>query len=215
MEQERSPVAMRGSCLVLLALILAGCGSSSDNGQPQPVISTPLELDPTEHYELSRWWFNGRELLRLDQNAGYALFDNGNRYRTPLERGRWDQQNYATLWLEPYSRQSPQRRRVGIEKIDGEDRLIGRWTGPMGTLELANNSRYSLAAAVAPSGASTVVRTSSRGHWTIEGETLVLHADTPGVDPERWPMRVDDKQVVIRGRNGEFTQAAHPNATAG
>src|SRR5262245_35418629 len=150
----RSWPVMRVLWVALVGLGLASCESSKEGQTPQPVISTPLELDPTEHYELSRWWYNGDELLRLDDNAGYVLFDQGNRYHTPLERGRWSQQNYASLWLEPYSRLRPERKRVEIAKLDGklalnlpklkpmfaidrppavlEDRLIGGWAGQLG-----------------------------------------------------------------------------------
>src|SRR5687767_11356489 len=113
------------SVAVLVAnfVVCIGC-ESRHMRDPEPMVSTPLEFDPTEQFELSRWWSNGKQLLRLESNASYALYPDQNRYRLPLERGRWSQQSYAVLWLEPYTQRELVRQRVGITKIDKKFALV-------------------------------------------------------------------------------------------
>jgi hypothetical protein len=216
--------------------MLVGVGCESKHMRdPEPIVSTPLEFDPTEHYELSRWWTNGTQMLRLDNNAGYALYADQNRYRTPTQKGRWSQQSYAVLWLEPYTQREPERLRVGISKINGklaltvpkyksmyaiknppevtEDRLFGTWQSQAGRLRLGSDMRYSFSP-IANDGNSTNMRTGENGNWSIAGDRIILQPNVPGRDAIRLNMIIEEKRVTISGPppDGEYTRQAEPAA---
>ena len=114
---------MRWMLGVLLMMPLAACEPEYFR-EPEPVVSKPLAFDPTEEYELGPWWSNGTQILRLDHDAAYTLYSAQNRYRQPIEQGRWYQQSYAVMWLEPYGGLKPDRSRVSIQKIDGKIALV-------------------------------------------------------------------------------------------
>jgi hypothetical protein len=117
-------VLMRWLLLAIGMLVfLLGCEPRHFR-ETEPVVSTPLPLDPTEEYELSRWWSNGTQILRLDRDAGYVIYSAENKYQEPVEQGRWYQQSYAVMWLEPYGGLKPHRERVSIEKIQGKIALV-------------------------------------------------------------------------------------------
>src|SRR5262245_19414436 len=100
-------VMMLANVVLLIALsgMLASCKSKQEKvREAEQLTPMPLEFDPTEKYELAHWWSNGQQLLRLDDNAAYAVYPDANRYARPIERGRWGQVSYAVLWLEPYTR---------------------------------------------------------------------------------------------------------------
>jgi len=211
---------MRCALAVILSgvVIFGGCKSSTEEQfeAEQTIIGPPMEHDPTDRVELARWWSNDSHLLRLDENAAYVLYQGTNRYTPPIERGRWAKQSYALLWLEPYNTMKVDPRRVTITKVDGklalvlpdskpmfalkgpppviEDQLIGAWQGPMGSLELLNDLRYTLLSSIEPSTPGTTV---CKGSWHVVDNALVLQPDKPDQKPMRLPLVLDDKQVTI------------------
>ncbi len=66
---------MRVTILVgsMITLLVAAC-ESQEKQEPPPAVSTPLELDPTQDYELPAWWSNGEQLLHLGEADTYALY---------------------------------------------------------------------------------------------------------------------------------------------
>jgi len=214
------------------AALLTGCKSDEPRErQADRPIAAPLELDPTEHVALAHWWSNGKQLLHLDDSAFYSLHEGLNRYNAPIERGRWAQQSYAALWLEPYTTAQAQRMRVTITKIDGklalvlpkaepmfalerppatlEDRLIGKWNGAIGTLRLNDDMRYTLASAAGATASKSTpaVRGSHVGYWSIINQQLVLQPDGPGDEPLRLPLTVEKDRVMIDAPGGAMTLA--------
>ena len=97
--------------LLGVAVLLAGCASTSKTDLEKA--DTPLPLDPTDDIELAEWWTNGYHLLHLGGDGFYRLYAENNRYLEPLERGKWWQQSYATVWLETYD-QLPVRPSVSV-----------------------------------------------------------------------------------------------------
>src|ERR1043165_6966216 len=89
--------------LALGVIVTGGCKSATEKQfeAEQIIIEPPLENDPTDPAKLARWWSNGSNLLLLDGSSAYTMFEGTNRYSKPIERGRWSQQSYAALWLEP------------------------------------------------------------------------------------------------------------------
>jgi len=175
------------SVLALIApLALPGCKSSSEEAEAAlGQLDTPLPHDPTDKFEIGPWWSDGKHLLNLRADGGYTIYSNNNRYSRALDRGRWGQQNYATMWLMPYGGNEPQRIRVAITRIDGriallpprygtmfavaappttmEDRLIGEWSGPMGGLMLNADSTYAFSPTIgAVDGEGRIPRGASR-----------------------------------------------------
>jgi hypothetical protein len=216
-------------CAVFLAL--AGCDSKKKR-HSEMMLQTPLELDPTEHHDFDGWWSNGREMLHLDVDAAYQFFATTNQYSQPIQRGRWSQQNYATLWLEPYSELTSSRVRVTVMKTDGqisislpqrapfsrinapppvlEDRLVGRWTGPVGNLNLTSTMRYTLAPEEKlVNGEPSGVIVGHRGTWALANQDLVLQPDAGAVQAMRWTVIVDGQDVWIDTPGGAMTRASH------
>jgi len=216
------------SVAVLVALAAQACEQQQREHQlVSQVESTPLELDPTEHIELARWWSNGKEMLRLNDDASYSLYTDQNRWHAPRERGRWSQENYFRAWLEPYNSRGAERVRMGISKVDGnvslavdglapmraiqrppvtlEDRLTGQWNGPVGTLSLGDDGRYVLTPAAA-SQSQPLVRAGVAGSWRVVAKELVLQPDVAGDAPTRWPIAADDKAVMIKTSDGVLSR---------
>ncbi|MHC4081860.1 MAG: hypothetical protein ACYTFF_01545 [Planctomycetota bacterium] len=196
---------MRVAILVVcvLPLVAAGC-KSQEQQEPVPAGSTPLELDPTQDYELAAWWTNGKQLLHLGEAGVYALYQGVNRYRKPAERGHWSQQSYAAIRLEPYAELSQDATRgsirragrrlmldlPGMEPMLGledpppviEDRLLGRWTAEFGTLRLDDNLRYVYTLNPGRARPPAAV-TKHGGRWRVEDDTIILRPDSAGVAP--------------------------------
>jgi hypothetical protein len=219
--------------LPLVIVALAGCKNSYEKQleREQVIIQPALDHDPTDDIRLAQWWSNDAQLLRLDDNAGYALYDGTNRFARPAERGRWSRTSYAVLWLEPYNTLTVDRRRVSITKADGrlaltvpgkapmyalsdgppatlEDRMIGEWSGPMGTLHLTGELRFSLSPQVDDAGslAHPQLRAFPRGAWQIANDQLVLRSDIPGIDPLTMSLTVEDSKVQINAPGGTMTK---------
>lgn len=224
------PMRLRSSFVAVIAIPLLVCGCEEQQREHQlvsQVDSTPLSLDPTEHIELARWWSNGHEMLRLNDDASYSLYADQNRWHQPRERGRWSQENYFRAWLEPYNGRAAERVRIGIAKVDGkivltppglrpmlaidrppavvEDRLAGAWSGGIGTLTLGDDGRYALAPA-ADKPASPIAKAGQSGAWTVAAGELVLRPDAPGNDPIRFPITADEKRLAITTPDGSLAK---------
>jgi hypothetical protein len=230
-------------CIVKLissALILTSFSACEkqqrEHTQVVAVGATPLELDPLDHVELSRWWSNGKQLLQLDDDGSYKLYEGQNRYATPVERGRWSQQSYAVLWLEPYNTRRAERNRVGITKVDGrlavvlpkgqsmlaiaappaviEDRLIGRWSSApgasqkFGVLRLGSDGRYALTPAAGVAN-QPIARAGQSGAWKVRGDEIILQSDAAASDGDlvRFPFVISDQRVTINTPSGPLVPA--------
>jgi hypothetical protein len=196
----------RATVLIAAVASVAGLVSCKSEQQKQEeamwYMDTPLPHDPMDKDVLSQWWSNGKQLLRLQENHYYALYENNSRYGRQRERGRWDQDGYALLWLDPYNTIEPSSARVSITKIDGtlaviipglepmfalkgpppssEDQLIGAWHGSPGVLQLNPNMTYSLA----PASGATVAGRPLAGHsgkWKLTAGEITLTPSTPSV----------------------------------
>lgn len=204
------------------ALLVVGC-EKGNSTKLKEAAKTPLEFDPTEQYDLPHWWTNGDELLYLNETGYYALYPGTNRYASPQERGRWGRQNYAALWLEPYEAIQGERARASIRKIDDdlvlqyraldpmlgvdgpppviEDRLIGRWRGPSGSLQLRDNMRYVFSPRPdLPQQPAALA--GHEGRWQVTDGALVLRPDSPGVPPSRMQIIDTGGKVVIEAETG-------------
>jgi hypothetical protein len=210
--------------LLVLTAAVAGCAASSDDTQ-DIYVSTPLAFDPTEEYELATWWFNGRRLLYLGDDGYYAIYDEGNRYRPPDERGQWWKHSYAALWLEPYDTPRHETHRVSIRKSEGalalhvgrlepfaplaapppvlEDRLLGRWSGDPGRLELRDNMRYVFLPRIA-AGDEQAALTRHEGSWSLEGVSLVLQPDSPRAEPLSLDLQERGEAIILAAESGEL-----------
>lgn len=221
--------------MALVALVAGGGCKSATQKQfdaEAAMVPTPLELDPVDHIELAQWWASETHLLRLDENAAYSLHEGLNRFSRPIERGRWAQQSYAMLWLEPYNTIRVDPRRVSITKIEGEvalilpkikpmfalpdgppqvleDRLIGQWSGAIGTLQLQENLRYTLTPTPNVAVADEVpnIYAIRKGTWRIVDDRIVLEPDITGIDPVRLPLTIDDNQVTISAPGGALQKS--------
>ena len=146
------------ACLLGLLSLVSGC-SSSDRLVPEPVVHTPLDIDPTEDIELPAWWVGSDRLIHLGPSGVYTVHANQNRFTPPLERGRWDRTAYLVIRLAPYEpvHALPTELRLamrsgvlcaqrpGEELLRSsvtpptvpEDLLVGRWRSETGLLDLA------------------------------------------------------------------------------
>lgn len=214
---------------ILGAMICGGCKSAAEKQREAEALrtSTPLPHDPTDEVELSRWWSNGRQLLELRPDSSYALREGLNRYASPTQRGRWSQQGYAVLWLEPYTVKHQEPVRVSITRMGGqlalrlprmtpmrplaqppavdEDRFAGRWTSDTAALRLGANMRYALTP-VAGSEPDGPVTAGHNGVWRIDGEAVMLHPDSPVVKPLRLEITGDGDAMTLTAGEVAFSR---------
>jgi hypothetical protein len=207
--------------------LLAGCASTSKT-QHKAATDTPLPLDPTDDLELSEWWSNGYHLLHLGDDGFYRLYTDNNRYHQSVERGKWWQQSYATVWLETYD-QLPvrptravlrrQREAVVMSVRDYavlvplarppvviEDELFGRWMGGAGTLELDTDLRYSFMPREArSSGPATLA--SQEGRWSVEEDLIILHPNSSGMRPTLVRINLDDQMLSLDLAEGRLVRS--------
>lgn len=206
--------------LVSVAVVILGTAGCASHNKQQGARGdgTVLSLDPTEPQELSEWWGDGTHLLFLDPSGTYRRFDGTDRYREPAERGRWWQQSYATIWLEPYEKQGGRSTRVVVRK-DGdhlalnvpgvgsmaplagppmviEDRLIGQWTGAGGELRLGQDLRYRLSPRSAAAGAAATLA-SQQGAWTLQENVVLLQPDSAGLAPTMLRIRGQEEETIV------------------
>ena len=169
--------------------------------EPRPRNLTTLQMDPERPEPIVAWWSNGTQILELREDGSYRLWKTDGRHREPDEIGRWDRQNHATFWLDPYSRRKEERSRCSLSIVEGEvvttlrtyaplarlegpppapeDALVGLWVGDGGSLELREGGRYRL---VAPRIDGTPVAIAGHeGTWRLEGPRLVLTPRSPSV----------------------------------
>ena len=217
----RPSAALRGAGgagLLAALLLLPACepDRSKTESNPTPAAhspSTPLPLDPTTPVEVTGWWSNGTQLLRLRDDASYQLWNTQNRYEAPAQTGRWARQNYQSVSLEPY-RTRPQDvirgelSRNGDEvflglpslramvRLEGpppvfEDRLAGIWLGPGERLQLKPDGRYRVEArgsgslGAAGTGVGGAMIAGHEGTWSVGDGVLTLVPDSPALGRER------------------------------
>ncbi len=215
--------------LIVILVVFAGCETKKLTPEAELVISTPLPFDPTEKYELAAWWSNDEQLLHLARTGFYRLYEGTNRYRGTAERGRWWQQSYAALWLEPYSQLRQEPTRVSIRKSeDGftialrdleemraldeppavlEDRLTGTWHGAFGRLTLASDSRYVFSPSPPPQVTPAVVA-GHQGDWRIQDKMLLLLPDSPAMEPIALSVSATNETAVLRSSAGLLRRVA-------
>lgn len=203
---------------VLTAGVTALCIHTAAIGQDQkpsaPAIipaDSKLDIDPTETISIIGWWTNGEEIMLIKQDGAFNWWGQPNRFRPPSKIGRWDRQNYRTIWLEPYVDRKnpgvmPPRIRAPMRRTDGkifidaglalnmlhvdvapvapEDFYVGMWSGPGGTLSLATNGRYDLEATpVSTNGPELLSRASHQGTWSFDGQYIRLLSDGSAQNP--------------------------------
>jgi hypothetical protein len=209
-------------------LLAAGCASEA-KPEPEPAVSTPLELDPTQDYEVAAWWTNGDQLLHLGEGNAYTLYESVNRYRKPAQRGRWSQQSYAAIRLEPYAERPRDAirgsmRRVGrtlmlslpglelMRSIDGpppvlEDRLLGRWSAEFGTLRLDGDLRYVYTLYPGRARPPAAV-TKHGGTWRVEDDAVILRPDSAGVGPVLVRILETNGMILLEAPDGQLAHQA-------
>jgi len=218
-------------CIVLIAILGPGCASDKKQEQDPLTLSTPLPLDPTDTYEIAEWWTNGKQLLQLSETGVYRLHDGINRYRMPIERGRWSRRNYAALWIEPYAElpRDPTRisiRRVGdaleldmrnlqpMTALEGppdviEDHLIGGWSGDIGSLVLGSDLRYSFSRnEKRTSGPARLA--SEEGGWKVQDDFLVLRPDSRGIPTTVVRVLVNEDGLFLDTQDGRLEPTPLP-----
>ncbi len=192
------------SAAFALAVILASPSASA----AEPPASAPrnvptVSLDPEHPFPIVGWWSNGREMLDVAEDGAYRLYDSQNRYRKPIEVGRWHRQNHAAFWLEPYTMRKEERTRVPLSIVEGsvaitvrtfaamtaleappfaaEDLFIGLWAGAGGSLDLQPSMRYHYVAPRRAAEGQPVVISSHRGVWRLREGKVELLPDSPSV----------------------------------
>jgi hypothetical protein len=212
-------------CIVLTAIVGAGCASEKKKTPDPLTLSTPLPLDPTETYEIAEWWTNGKQLLQLSEMGVYRLHDGINRYRTPIERGRWSRRNYAALWIEPYAELPREPTRISIRRVGDrleldmrslqpmtaletppdviEDHLIGGWSGDVGSLVLGSDLRYSFSRSTTRSSGPAELA-SEEGGWKVQDDFLVLRPDSRGIATTVVRVLVNEDGMFLDTQDGRL-----------
>ena len=160
------------ACLTALCVQTAAIAQDQKPSAPAIIpANSKLDIDPTETISIIGWWTNGEEIMLIKQDGAFNWWGQPNRFRPPSKIGRWDRQNYRTIWLEPYVDRKnpgvmPPRIRAPMRRTDGkifidagsalnmlhvdvapvapEDLYVGKWSGPGGSLILAADGRYQL-----------------------------------------------------------------------
>jgi hypothetical protein len=205
----------------------AAPGAAKD-GAPALPADTRLRIDPEAPEPVEGYWTNGAQLLELTPEGMYRLFSTQNRFEKPLEVGRWVRQNYATLWLEPYSARKEARTRIVLSKegsstqvtvrkfapmvrvdtppLVEEDFVIGLWLGAGGTLELKPSMRYRYVVPAKSGEDRPVVIASHQGSWRLKDGRVELTPDSPSIARSLFePTRDDAGRPYMRLRGVEGT----------
>ncbi len=236
---ERSPMRRLRVDALAAALLLAVGACAPDPGDrlnnptaAAQIDSTPLPLDPTAPVPVEGWWSNGRQLLQLGDDGSYRLWSGTNRFDAPHQVGRWSRLNYQALMLEPYGIRTPEQTRCELARAGSEvqlripgldsmvrfdsapsaieDRLLGLWSGPGGTLAISADGRYR-AEAPAGSAAAPISLAGHTGRWIIDGSTLLLLPDSPSVPPVLLAMEPKGRDSVrLRAGDGSYQRVMVP-----
>jgi hypothetical protein len=214
---------------VSLSLAFTGCALSPAEAERERIsqVNTPLPVDPSDNIEIGPWWSDGQHLLNLRADGGYSIYDRNNRYARPIDRGRWGRQNYATLWLLPYTGLEPQRVRAQVVKVDHrfglsvpnyktmfalaappavmEDQLLGAWRSEAGVLTLKADLTYVFAPNAAATTAAGTPVVGHNGKWKLAGERITLVPTTPSVPQQ--------SLLVQPGETSSAADAAPANPT--
>ncbi|MBM4112255.1 MAG: hypothetical protein FJ253_02600 [Phycisphaerae bacterium] len=197
--------------------------------------STPMPLDPTAPVIVEGWWSNGRQLLHLADDGAYQLWSGTNRFDEPHQNGRWSRLNYKALMLEPYGIRVREQTRCELDRngsevrllIPGldsmvrfeaapggmEERMLGLWKGPGGTLLISSDGRYR---AEAPAGAgaspgSPIALAGHAGRWIVDRSTLLLLPDSPTVPPVLLALEAHgEKSIRLRAGDGAYHRVPVP-----
>ena len=218
-------------CIVLIAISGVGCASDKTEKQDPLTLSTPLPLDPTDTYEIAEWWTNGKQLLQLSEPGLYRLYDGINRYRMPIERGRWSRRNYAALWIEPYAELPREPARISIRRVGDvleldvrnlqpmtaleappdviEDHLIGGWSGDVGSLVLGSDLRYSFSRTEKRSSGPAELA-SEEGGWNVQDDFLVLRPDSRGIPTTVVRVLVNEDGMFLDTQDGRLVPMPLP-----
>jgi len=196
--------------------------------EPRPLQVPSIAMDPERPEPIVAWWSNGREILDVREDGSYRLWKGQGRYRPADEVGRWDRQNHATFWLEPYSMRKEDRARAAISIEDGkvvatirtwaplvrladppagpEEEFIGVYVGDGGSLELRDDGRYRL---VPPRRDGDPVTVAAHdGSWRLENGKIVLAPRSPTVPPVT--IDIDRPAPPPKPRGGNATPAEPP-----
>lgn len=96
---------------------LAACQMPDDTRTQRDV---PRTTGPDERMDLTGWWSNGDQLLRLERDGRYLFYETDARHEPPLHRGRWDLRSQDRLTLEPYTELDMDTQSVDILADNGE-----------------------------------------------------------------------------------------------
>ena len=176
--------------------------------QPRQQPTPELDLDPTHEVTLVGWWYNGTEVLRLEDNSQYQLFADTNRYARPLSNGQWSQKTYATLYLSPYNTPTSMRQRLTVTRsedrvqlhlpnyddffrwnpqdVAGIKELSTTWESSFGTLELRSDRRYEYRPT---SNSNPAMSVGHQGIWSLENQVVTLFPDPQGVQQMSFQLR--------------------------
>lgn len=178
-------------------------GETAPPPDRSPGMVPTVSLDPERPFPILGWWSNGTQMIEVAEDGAYRLYDTQNRYRKPIETGRWHRQNHAAFWLEPYTMRKEERSRVPLSIVDGtvvisirkfkpmtfieaapmasEDLFIGLWAGQGGSLDLQASMRYHYVAPKAAAEGMPVVISSHKGEWRLRDGKVELLPDSPSV----------------------------------
>ncbi len=113
--------------VLLTCLLLLGSPERGDPDKSEtPTIVTTLQMDPEKPRPIVGWWRGPSELIELAVDGRYRRWNDVDRFRRPVEIGRWHRENHAVFWLESYAVPKTPRRRVSLWLED--DKLMADLT---------------------------------------------------------------------------------------
>ncbi|MDA1024831.1 MAG: hypothetical protein O3A19_00245 [Planctomycetota bacterium] len=195
-----------------------------DDAVATPVIVTTLQMDPEKPRSITGWWVTPTGLLEISQDGRYRQWRNHDRFEPPSEIGRWHRQNHAVFWLEAYTLPRKARQRVALSLQDdllkaslagedrtfskavappriSEDRLLGHWEGPGGTIMFRVDQSYQW---IAPERTSIAEVAGQRGHWyLLEDDRLVMEPLVARQTPVITQVILGDDGGIVEFRTSE------------
>ena len=101
--------------VLLTCLLLLGSTGWGDPAETEtPTIVTTLQMDPEAPRTIVGWWHGPSALIELASDGRYRRWNDVDRFRRPVEIGRWHRENHAVFWLESYAVPKTPRRRVSL-----------------------------------------------------------------------------------------------------